>query len=540
MSNAPPSGTAPSCGPLSGSVARTRPRTAGRRRPGGTRGLLRNLGAAGALMGGLLGLPGLPGLPAGDTPRAEAAGMFVTPHGARPLGRGGAFVAGADDLNAIYYNPAGVAAIDYGQTGWTGLLDAGFVLQNVNYTRDENGIMRPTVGADGGVLFGAPLVIPQFGFARKLRQRWGSVSLGFGMWIPYTGLPRYPEPSYATEADVQRVPDVAPQRYQLIGLHDGSLARSTLLAVLNPVASFSLLRDKLQLGFGPQLALVYFRSRIMLSGCTQVMCRPEQTDFDTLVVAQAFAVTPSFNVGAMYRPVPLVRFGLSFQFPFFVRSATGTVDTRLPTNELFNGASVRGRDASLALNLPPILRAGVEFLALQDRLRIEVAYTGEFWSLQKDVTFTPQDIAIENLKGIGSYELGPVAIDRQMKDTHSVHLGVEWAAWKYIGARVGGMFETGGMPDATITVLTPDGLKGLVSIGAFIPKVHFLRTDWRFDVAYGRIIQPDRVVSPADSKIYPSNPIRPDATYPAGVGGIGGGRYEVSYDLITFGFSAIR
>src|SRR5438132_1518752 len=31
--------------------------------------------------------------------RAQAAGMFVTPHGARALGRGGALVAGADDLN---------------------------------------------------------------------------------------------------------------------------------------------------------------------------------------------------------------------------------------------------------------------------------------------------------------------------------------------------------------------------------------------------------------------------------------------------------
>src|SRR5437879_4034192 len=83
-----------------------------------------------------------------DVPGASGAGMFVTPHGARPLARGGAFVAGADDLNSIYYNPAGVAAIDYGQSGWSGLLDVGLVLQNVTYTRDENGLTRPPVSAD--------------------------------------------------------------------------------------------------------------------------------------------------------------------------------------------------------------------------------------------------------------------------------------------------------------------------------------------------------------------------------------------------------
>jgi len=40
---------------------------------------------------------------------AQAAGMFLTPRGVRPLSRAGAFVAGADDGNALSYNPAGLA-----------------------------------------------------------------------------------------------------------------------------------------------------------------------------------------------------------------------------------------------------------------------------------------------------------------------------------------------------------------------------------------------------------------------------------------------
>ena len=475
-------------------------------------------------------------------PSARGAGMFVTPHGARPLARGGAFVAGADDLNAIYYNPAGVAAptLATGKDGWSILVDGAFVLQNVTYTRDENGIARPPVSADSGVLGGAPLHIPQLAFARRFEMSWGRLSAGFGLWIPYTGLPRYPTPSYATEQDLQKVPDVAPQRYALLGLHDGNITRSTVLAVLNPVIAASLLSDRLQLGFGPQLMLVYFRSALMLSSCPQVMCRPEQVDYDTLVLAQAFGIVPSGNVGIIGKPLPWLRLGAALQLPFAVRSLKGTVDTRLPSNELFNGAQVTGRSADLSLNLPPVLRAGLEFLALRDRLRIELAYTGEFWSVQDQISFVPQGIAIENLKGIGTYQLGPVSLDRQMQNTHTIHLGLEAAVWKYFGARVGGMFETSGMPDATLTVLTPDGLKGMISAGLFLPKVHFWRTDWRLDLSYGRIIQPDRVVAAGDSKIYPANPIRPPATYPPGVGGIGGGRYEVSYDLISFGFSAIR
>ena len=40
---------------------------------------------------------------------AEAAGLYTADRGVRALGRGGAFVAGADDLGAIWYNPAGLA-----------------------------------------------------------------------------------------------------------------------------------------------------------------------------------------------------------------------------------------------------------------------------------------------------------------------------------------------------------------------------------------------------------------------------------------------
>lgn len=500
-----------------------------------------------ALVGVLVGaLAAIVGGGSGSRP-AHAGGMFASPHGARPLGRGGAFVAGADDLNAIYYNPAGVAALDLvdaqSESGWSGLLDLGFVLQNVAYTRNENGIMRPTVYSDSGLLGSAPFSIPQIAFARKLRRSWGAMAFGFGVWIPYTGLLRYPEPSYGSEQEIQQAPDVAPQRYQLIGLHDGSLAKTTLLAVLNPVASFSLLGDKLQLGIGPQLMIVYFRSKLMLSGCTQVQCRPEQPDFDTLVLAQAFAVVPSANLGALYRPSPYVRLGLSFQLPFFIRSAKGTVDTRLPPNELFNGATVSGRDAALAMNLPPILRVGAELYPLpkdRNRLRIELAYTAEFWSLQQDVQFIPQGISIENIKGLGSYELGPVALRRDMQTVHAVHLGLEGTIYKFLGARLGGMFETNSMPDATVTVLTPDYYKGLISVGLFAQKIRFGKTEWRFDLSYGRIIQPDRTVRPEDSLVYPSNPIRPEPTSPPGVYGIGGGLYQVSYDIIAFGLSAVR
>src|SRR5688572_4735107 len=63
------------------------------------------------------------------TATSDAAGMYWSDRGIRPLGRGGAFVAGADDLGAIAYNPAGLA-----DAGSSLLLDAALVNVRTEFT----------------------------------------------------------------------------------------------------------------------------------------------------------------------------------------------------------------------------------------------------------------------------------------------------------------------------------------------------------------------------------------------------------------------
>lgn len=471
---------------------------------------------------------------------AKAAGLFVGTHGARPTALGGAFVAAADDLNAIYYNPAGVVAAETGPDGWSVLFDAGLLLQRVSYTRNDAGITRPTVRNDGGAFGGAPPVLPQIAFARTWTQPFGRVSVGMGIWVPYSSLPRYPEGDYTTEASRRQIPDTAPQRYQLVGMHDGSITSASLAAVINPVVSFSLFNDKIQFGVGPQLMLLYFRAKMMLSGCPQVMCPPENPDYDALVLAQAFAPAPSMNLGAIFRPIDALRLGLSFQLPFFVRSVTGSVDTRLPTSELFNGAQVQGREASFSMNLAPVVRLGLAFSTWQKRLTIELAYTAEFWSIQDRLTVSPQNVSLVNVKGFDTYQLAPLSIDRQMKTTHAGHVGVEATLWKHVGARLGGMFESGALSDATFSLFSPDGNKGMLSVGVFFPQVQFASAVWRFDLGYAHLFQPDRVILPEDSRLAPQNPLRPEIGLAPGEGGIAGGTYQVGYDILTLGFSVSR
>src|SRR5450432_497570 len=61
---------------------------------------------------------------------AHAGGLYFSDRGVRPLARGGAFVAGGDDLGAMWYNPAGIA-----EAGTSFLSDSAWLDYSASFTR---------------------------------------------------------------------------------------------------------------------------------------------------------------------------------------------------------------------------------------------------------------------------------------------------------------------------------------------------------------------------------------------------------------------
>jgi long-chain fatty acid transport protein len=98
---------------------------------------------------------------------SHAGGFYLLDRGVRPLGRGGAFVAGADDAHAIWYNPAGLVDAGNGL-----LLDASMVLFSNTYTRNvqydaQSASVRlaPTEGSS------APIPVPTLVFTHDFGLR---------------------------------------------------------------------------------------------------------------------------------------------------------------------------------------------------------------------------------------------------------------------------------------------------------------------------------------------------------------------------------
>jgi long-chain fatty acid transport protein len=421
--------------------------------------------------------------------------MFLPARGARALGRAGSFVAGADDGGSLYYNPAGFADVD----GVGLLLDVSLVFQQVDYDRvDSGGNLQPRVSGDMNLL-----PIPTLALSWKPKKvPW--FTLAGGVWVPNIGIDSYPENG--------------PQRYSNVTIN------GSLLAVIELAAAFRI-NEHFWLGAGFQTMYFHFHSRVMLSACpSQVDCAPEDPSFDALTELDATsAFTPSGNIG-MTVAYPKFRVGLSLQLPFFVR-ADGDVRTRLPSNPMFDGASVHGSSLSVAFDIPAMLRLGVEYRPLP-QLRLEVGLDYEAWRMQDQLKITPHDIFIHQ-PGIGDYYLKPLSLNRSLGDSFAVHIGGEYEAIRRrLVVRAGWLLETSATPDETAGVLIPDGLKNMIAlgIGVYVWKL-------RLDLGYSHIFTLDRTVDYRTTQANQLNPIQPGIAV-----AVGGGTYHIADDVLALGF----
>ena len=470
-----------------------------------------------------LALAVLAGVFAAPAP-AEAGGLFLTDRGARPLGRGFAFVAGADDPQALWYNPAGIA--------WSGqqfLLDATLTFLRTDFTRiDSGGNELPTVQLDA-----TPLPIPMIAYTHPI----GDWTLGLGLHAPNAGLLSWPRgvrasggTCDATTAEGMGDADceAAPQRYSLYTLEGSSFVNITPAIAWKPI-------DSLSIGVGMNLLVGSFVGETAISGCDGFLCtQPENPEWDGVArFTLSPIVHPGLTLGATY-DAGIVRVGASFVWWPNAVSGDAELDVRLPTAPIFDGAEVDGSKARLELDLPFTVRGGVELRPIRG-LRIEAALVWEHWSMQDAAKIEPRDVWIRNAVAIGDYQVGPINIPRQMNDVFSVRLGGQYATWEdRLVISAGVNFENSSFDDAYLTPLTIDSQKWVVGLGAALEVTDGV---W-LDVSYAHVFLQDRNVT--NSQVAQPNPIRPpreDGAPPnaSGAAYIGNGRYDIEADIVGVG-----
>ena len=447
---------------------------------------------------------------------ARAAGMYFSDRGVRPMGRAGAWIAGADDLGALWYNPAGLT-----EAGSSILVDFAWLRFETAYTRrlrilDADNTYQtvdaPTVNGSSPVV---PIPTLAASLALDAKKEW---TLAGAIYAPYVSVVTYPD-------DVDGQP--SPGRYAL-GSFDGSLLFMTGLFVAYAPKEL----EWLHLGAGVQMLTGIFQSEVTFSTAPadRLIGAPEQPEYDArtrMRVGPIFA--PSANAGVTVIPEEHVRIGASGQLPMIV-DAPATIDVRLPTSAVFDTAHVEGRHAQVHFELPAIARVGVEVRPV-DRVRAEIAYVREFWTTHHSIDATPTDIAIDGVVGLPpSLKIPPISYPRNFDNSNSFRFGGEVSPdiggyrWDI---RAGIAYETSAVPPPYLTLQTIDLDKVTASLGLGL----HVGKSWRFDAVYAHIFTKDVYVDPSDAQVGRVNPVPGNAPLEP----VNGGTYHVSADLMGVG-----
>ncbi|HVJ94037.1 MAG TPA: outer membrane protein transport protein [Labilithrix sp.] len=442
------------------------------------------------------------------TASAHAAGLYTADRGVRPLGRGGAFVAGADDLGAIWYNPAGLA-----DAGSSILIDAAWLNFSSEYTRRANvttaggtvqTVQFPRV--DGTTPFlPIPTIAGSFNFGKNKE-----FTLALGAFAPYTAIASYP-------LTVNGAP--SPSRYSLVSLEGSALVATGLYFAYKPVEQF-------RIGAGVQALVGNFDSTVVFSASPsdRVFGAPEDSQYDAFSQLKVGPIiSPSGNLGMTAVPSEHFRIGVSGQLPFTV-NAPAEINVRLPTAAPFDRARQVGNEAQVRFRLPPMLRGGVEYrtdITPESKIRVEFTYVREFWSVHESIDVRSKNIQLHDIIGFPSpFGVAPISIPRNFQDSNSFRLGGEWSLKlirdHWADLRAGISYETSAIPAEWVAPLTYDANKVIGSIGG---SIH-LGEHWRMDALASLAWLEGTTVDPVNAKVPRVNPVagNPTQTEPINAG----------------------
>jgi long-chain fatty acid transport protein len=455
------------------------------------------------------------------TSGARAGGLFTTDRGVRPMGRGGAFVAGADDLGAIWYNPAGLA-----DAGSSILVDASWLNFSADYTRSSNVVTAggtvqtidfPTVKGTTPFL-PLPTIAGSYNFGKQKE-----FTAAFGVTAPYTAVASYP-------LEVDGSP--APSRYSLVSLEGSALAIVGGYFAYKPI-------EQLRIGGGLQVLAGNFNSTVVFSASPsdRLIGAPEDPAYDSFSQLKVGPiVSPSANFGMIGAPTEHIRLGLSAQLPFWI-NAPAEINVRLPTAAPFDRARQEGNEAQVRFRLPPIVRAGVEYrtdLNADSRIRAELAYVREFWSLHDSIDVRPENVKLFDVTGFPSpFGVAPISLPRNFQDSNSFRLGGEYSlklSEYWTDFRGGVSYETSGVPPAWVSPLTYDASKVVLSLGGGL----HIGQHWRFDALAALVLLSSTTVDPADAEVPRVNPVRGN---PTATESINGGEYSARAVILGVGLN---
>lgn len=429
-------------------------------------------------------------------PALADGGYYTGALGARAAGRGGAFVARADDVTAVSINPAGLANLrgthlQFGnQLSYNGY--AYTRAPTLDWGNAQNG-MAPTV-AFPRVTNGTPA---------QAADPFIGLSTDFGLRDWTFGLAAFAPPGIAQE----QFPSTGGQNYLMVH-------REAIILDYAATAAWKY-GDLFGLGVTAEwISVPRLDYSLVINGNPFAgQANPVSSPLDLLADTRgADWFTFNARLGAWLRPVRWLELGAAGQVVpnSLVTHSTLNVTGLQPsvgTVTLTRNGS-QANDVTITLPLPMMGRLGARYIGLDgavERFDLELDVEIETWSRANQFVLDTHGLDATAMGQV--VPIGRIIVPKQWKDVVSVKLGGDLALvpdrWTL---RAGAYYESAVAPASTANVDFPGGPQLGGALGG-----SFLADGWELALTYQFRYQPSVTVSEADARVYQQVPASPCA-----------------------------
>lgn len=406
-----------------------------------------------------------------------AAGLELPDHGARALGRGGAFTARADDLTAVALNPGALSRFAGAHLTYS----HNIIWGHVAFTRAESQIPE-TIDYGDDPFATVENEEPFFPLGVMLA---GGHDFGLEDW--YFALSVY-GPNAAGGIEY---PVTGGQRYMLT-----SFEAATVFYGLS--AAYG--SETWGAGATVQYAhMPFLRYSLVVDGQPGGELNPYASSSDVQAIMD---VSDDFSmsaiVGAWWRPSPIFEIGVAGRVVPVYFDAEGDIRLEnVPGQTQFTDEQLVIQNGSAAVDvvLPPTARLGLRYRNLEgdtERFDLELDVVYEAWSMVEAF-----EIDLEGQIGLlADAPAQDVVIEKRWQDTLSVRLGGSYnVVPDAFGLSLGGFWEQGATPlnYSSLDFLSFDRLGVAAGLFGSIPIGESAELD--LVASYSHVFQDDREVS---------------------------------------------
>lgn len=364
---------------------------------------------------------------------ATAAGFSIFEAGSRSTAMGGAFVAQADDLSAMFYNPAGLA--EFTEKGKLKTM-MGVTLIIPTSKLEEGYNPYPGQGYQAEM-------VDQFFFPPNLYASYGlseCVSLSFGTWFPFGLATRWDNPDEFRGRFLSQYADL---KQYAAGLQIAWKINDVLSIGVGPEARFSTvkLQRKVPL-FDP------FTNRIVDAAHADIRADLE-VDL-TFGAGIKLNPTPNLSIGASYHGAVDADFG-----------GTATFYSLDTGNAQLNAAFA----SKIPVNKDVPVKTTIQFPA---QTQIGIGYDFGKLTLQAAGTFTEWsafDTTVLEFESVDGKQVPTSVLPHDWEDAWALRFGAKYAMSDTFDLMGGFVYDQTPEPDGDVGPLLPDANRRGYSVG---------------------------------------------------------------------------